>query len=154
MTICEVRFASAIVGVTGAAIFSCLTTGMTLFSKNTAMNSTHEEGRRGMNRLVRDIHSSVSVPQLIDGSLNVIDTQPVDANGNPTGTAGVSFQVVAHGPDYVVQDPVNNDLIMIRDNLSGSYQPHEGQILIAPMWSIEDPIYKITSNGASHHNIW
>jgi type II secretory pathway pseudopilin PulG len=155
-TLLEAVIATGIVGLTGAAMFECLITGTTLFAKNTAMNSTHEEGRRGINRLVRDIHSAVSVPQLIDVNFNTIDRQPVDANGNPTGTAGVSFQVVAHGPDFVFQDPAGNNMIMIRDNPTNApFTPHPGQRLIAPMWKLEDDIYKVTAAGtANHHNVW
>jgi prepilin-type N-terminal cleavage/methylation domain-containing protein len=154
-TLLEVLIAVTVVALTTGGVFECLTTGLNLYAKNVAMNSTHEEGRRGLNRLVRDIHSAVSVPQLIDGSFNQINTQPVDGNGNPTGTAGVSFQVVAHGPDYVFQDPAGNNMIMIRDNVAGNYTPHCGMRLIAPMWGLEDDIYKVTVSGsANHHNVW
>jgi hypothetical protein len=154
-SIIEMMMVTAIIGITGAAMLECLITGMTLFAKNTAMNTTHEESRRGMNRLVRDIHLAVSVPQLIDSSFNSIDSQPM-ASGVPTGTAGVSFQIVAHGPDYVFNDPAGNNMIMIRDDANGGgYSPHPGQRLIAPMWELEDDIYKVAAAGsANHHNVW
>lgn len=154
-TLLEMTIAVSVVALTAGGVFECLTTSLNLYSKNVAMNSTHEEGRRSINRLVRDIHSSASVPQLIDANFNSINTQPVDANGKPTGTAGVSFQIVAHGPDYVSQDPAGNDMIKIRDNEAGNYVPHCGMRLIAPMWGLEDDIYKVTAAASpNHHNIW
>jgi prepilin-type N-terminal cleavage/methylation domain-containing protein len=155
-TLLEVMIAVSVVALTTGGILECLTTGLNLYAKNTAMNSTHEEGRRGLNRLVRDIHSAVSVPQLIDANFNSINTQPVDANGKPTGTAGVSFQIVAHGPDYVFNDPGGNDKIMIMDNMGGTpYKPHEGLRLIVPMWGLEDDIYKVeVASTTGHHNVW
>jgi prepilin-type N-terminal cleavage/methylation domain-containing protein len=155
-TLVEIMIAVSVVAVTVGGVFECLTAGLNLYSKNVAMNSTHEEGRRGLNRLVRDIHSAVSVPQLIDGNFNAIDTQPVDGSGTPTGTAGVMFQIVAHGPDYVLNDPAGNDMIMVMDNLGGApYAPHPGLRLIAPAWGLEDDVYKVevaSTNG--HHNVW
>lgn len=151
-TYIEAMIATGIMALTGAAVFSGLNASMIMFAKNTAINVSHQEGRRAVNRLVRDIHASVSIPQLVDVNFNSVDNQPVDATGTPTGTPGVMFQMMVPGsPNYVKQD-VPNDMIMIQDNGAA---PVEGERLIAPMWNIEQDIYKVTvASSSGHHNVW
>ena len=151
-TLAEVMITVGVMSLTGAAIFSGLNASMIMFAKNTAINISHQEGRNAINRLVRDIHASVSVPQLIDVSFNSVDNQPVDSSGQPTGTCGVAFQMMVPGSPNYVKNDVPNNMIMIQDNGS---PPTEGQRLIAPMWNVEQDIYKVSvasSNG--HHNVW
>ena len=60
--------------IIGGVIYLLLNSGMILYAKNMSVNTAHEDTRRAVNRLLRDIHAAVSVPQLIDG-LNA-DTFP------------------------------------------------------------------------------
>jgi hypothetical protein len=111
-----------------------------LFAKNTAVNAAHEEARGGLNRLTRDIHASVSVPQLRDnrGPFLVIDSQPAaSASPTPVPAAGVSFQVVASGPNYVYADPNSESLIQLQKT---SVDILPGYRLIVPLFGIEDYI--------------
>jgi prepilin-type N-terminal cleavage/methylation domain-containing protein len=156
-TMLEMVITVGVLSVTGAIIFEALNTGMIMFAKNTAINASHQEGRKGVNWLIRDIHAAVSVPELMDANLNQIDNQPLDSNGNPTGTAGVMFQVVVSGPNYVFQDPGNAYLIMINDYKNSLPQkaPIPGQRLIVPFWKIESDIVKVGAAGsANHSNVW
>ena len=95
--------------------------GLILSAKNTAVNAAHEEARQGVLRLTRDIHAAISVPQLRDNGFAVISTDPV--SGVPPMAAGVSFQNISSGPNFVWKDPGNPDLIMIKDN---PHKPKEG----------------------------
>ena len=152
-----------ILGILGGVFFQVLNSGMILFAKNTAVNAAHEEARQGLNRLTRDIHAAVSVPQLrgIDSAfLNATGNIPIDklpvVSSNPVGgvpptSAGVSFQLVHSGPNRIWKD-TPNDKVMIWYAGPGT-EPKEGMRLIVPLWGVEDDITMVTSEG-NHRNVW
>jgi len=162
-TAVEMVVSTMIMAILGIVFLNVLNSGMILYAKNTAVNAAHEEGREGVNRLTRDLHASVSVPQLRDntrdstytvaGSYNTVSYAPV--SGTPATSAGVSFQNVVQGsPDYVWQDPGSSTLILIKDP---GDTPKAGQRLIVPFWNVEDDIVKVTGNpqnGQAHSNIF
>ena len=131
----------------GVAFFQVLNSGLILSAKNTAVNAAHEEARVGVLRMTRDIHAAVSVPQLRDNAFNVASSDPV--SGVPPTAAGISFQNVASGPNFVWKDPGSPDLIMIKDNPS---KPVEGQRLIIPFFNLEEDITKVAAAGSSNHS--
>src|SRR2546430_942379 len=150
--------------VIGGVIFLLLNSGMILYAKNMSVNTAHEDTRRAVNRLLRDIHAAVSVPQLIDG-LNADGTLQVHTS-NTTAAAGVSFQLVWQDPNnpndtgthYIWKDPAS-PVIMIYNNgscTSGSLcPPFPGQRLVAPLWGLEADITKTAAGGESNHvNVW
>jgi hypothetical protein len=146
-TTAEMMVAVLCFALCGGMIFLLLNSGMILYAKNMSVNTAHQDTRRAVNRLLRDIHASVSVPQLIDG-FNADGSLQVHTS-NTTPAAGVAFQLVALGPTYIWKDPVAVNLIMIYD---GGSQPTAGQRLIIPLWGIETEITKITAAGASGHS--
>lgn len=146
-TVVEMLVAVGVLGLLGLVFFNVLNSGMILFAKNTAVNAAHEEARQGINRLTRDIHAAVSVPQLRDTNFNVVSSTPV--SGVAPMAAGVSFQNVASGPNYVWKDPGNASLIMIKDNPS---KPVEGMRLLVPFWGLEEDITKVTAAGSANHS--
>jgi type II secretory pathway pseudopilin PulG len=146
----EMVIAVGVLGLLGLAFFQVLQSGLTLSAKNTAVNAAHEEARMGVLRMTRDIHAAISVPQLRDNGLNVASSDPV--GGVPPATAGVSFQNVAFGPNYVWKDPNNPALIMIKDNPA---PPTAGMRLIVPFFGLETDISKVTASGtAGHSNVF
>lgn len=156
-TYAEMGVAVGVLGLLGLVFFQVLQSGLILSAKNTAVNTAHEQARQGVVRLTRDLHASVSVPQLRDTSFNVVDSRlspTASPSATPPTAAGVSFQNIVPGsPDYVWQDPGNPTLIMIK-NGSGQ-QPLPGMRLIIPAWGIEDDISKVTTSGtASHSNVF
>src|SRR5437016_13804395 len=104
-TAAEMVISTMVMAILGIVFLQVLNSGMILYAKNTAVNSAHEESREGINRLSRDIHASVSVPQLrnsthdgtytVAGSFAVVSSNPV--GGVPPTAAGVSFQNVTPG---------------------------------------------------------
>jgi type II secretory pathway pseudopilin PulG len=146
-TVAEMAVAVGVLGLLGLVFFQVLQSGLTLSAKNTAVNAAHEEARVGILRLTRDIHASISVPQLRDNGFTVISSDPV--SGVSPMSAGVSFQNVASGPNFVWRDPGNADLIMIKDN---PYKPDEGQRLIIPFFGLEEDITKVTASGSANHS--
>jgi hypothetical protein len=63
--------------------------------------------------------------------------------------AGVSFQNIASGPNFVWKDPANPALIMIKDNPS---KPIEGMRLIIPFFGLEEDITRVTASGSANHS--
>jgi hypothetical protein len=143
----EMAVAVGVLGLLGVTFFQVLQAGLTLSAKNTAVNAAHEEARQGILKLTRDIHASVSVPQLRDNAFNVVSSDPV--SGVAPMAAGVSFQNIASGPNFVWKDPGNASLIMIKDNPS---KPTEGMRLIIPFFGLEEDITKATASGSANHS--
>jgi type II secretory pathway pseudopilin PulG len=162
-TVAEMGVAVGVVGLLGLVFFQVLQSGLTLAAKNTAVNSAHEEARQGILRLTRDLHASVSIPQLrtADTSTNpptypVLSSTPspsASPGATPPTAAGVSFQNIAYGPNFIFQDPNgSNGLIMIKD---GTITPSQGMRLIVPAWGMEDDIVKVTGAVTTgHSNVW
>jgi type II secretory pathway pseudopilin PulG len=146
-TFAEMGVAVGVLGLLGLAFFQVLQSGLVLSAKNTAVNSAHEEARMGILRLTRDVHASISVPQLRDNGFTVISSDPV--SGVPPMSAGVSFQNIASGPNFVWKDPGNTDLIMIKNNPD---KPEEGMRLIIPFFGLEEDITKVTASGSANHS--
>jgi hypothetical protein len=159
-TAAEMVVSTMVMAILGIVFLNVLNSGMILYAKNTAVNSAHEEARQGINRLTRDIHAAVSVPQLrnsttdanhtVAGSFAVVSSTP--SGGVAPTAAGVSFQnVVSGSPDFVWKDPSGNSLIMIKDNPN---PPSAGMRLIVPYWGIEDDISKVAGASTNHSNVF
>jgi len=144
----EMGVAVGVLGLLGLVFFQVLQSGLVLFSKNTAVNVAHEEARQGVLRLTRDIHAAVSVPQLRNNSFAVVSSDPVSGIAPPA--AGVSFQNIASGPNYIWKDPGNPSMIMIKDNP----KPIPGQHMLIPFWGAlyEADITKVTASGSANHS--
>jgi hypothetical protein len=147
-TISETLIGVSVAAFLGLIICEVLRASLALAAKNTAVNSAHQEARDGVTRLVRDIHASVSVPQLRDTSFAWVSSTP-SPGGTPPSAAGVSFQNVASGPNYIFKDPASTNLIMIKDNPT---PPVPGMRLIVPFWGQEDAIMKVTAAGTTNHS--
>ena len=89
-TVAEMLIASGVLMLLGLVFFQVLQSGLILFSKNTAINISHEQARQGLNRMVRDIHGAVSVPEL---RLLDVTTSPISLptpNPSPTPVSGTA----------------------------------------------------------------
>jgi hypothetical protein len=146
-TFAEMAVAVGVLMLLGITFFQVLNAGLILSAKNTAVNVSHEEARMGVLRLTRDIHASISVPQLRDNGFAVLSSDPV--SGVAPMAAGVSFQNIASGPNFVWKDPGSPNLIMIKDNPS---KPVEGMRLIIPFFGLEEDITKVTAAGSANHS--
>ena len=56
--------ASGVAVVAGGAAVIITLSATVLYAKNTADNAAHDQNRIAVSRLVRDIHSATSIPQL------------------------------------------------------------------------------------------
>ena len=126
-TLVEMMIVAASVAVIGGIAFLLLNTGMILFAKNTAINVAHQQARTAVIQIESDLHSSVSLPQLIDANRS-----PVAGTGP---AAGISFQHFAAGPFKITsRAAVGSSSISVA---LGSYQPKAGQRLVIPTHQIE-----------------
>ena len=105
-TLVELLITMGIVTVVGMMIFLVLNSGMVLYAKNTAVNSAHQQARSGVDQMLANIHSSVSIPELTNAAL-----QPVAEldNGQPVSAAGISFQSYNAGPFPVAANAAATD---------------------------------------------
>jgi prepilin-type N-terminal cleavage/methylation domain-containing protein len=101
-TLPEMLVTMSIMTLVGLMIFLVLNSGMVLYAKNTAVNSAHQQARAGVDQMLANLHSSVSIPQLTDTNLQPVSE--VDSNGQPLPAAGISFQTFNAGPYPVVLD--------------------------------------------------
>jgi prepilin-type N-terminal cleavage/methylation domain-containing protein len=153
-TLAEMSVAVAVMLLLGLIFFKVLNSGIILYAKNSAVNAAHEEGRQGINRMTRDIHAAIAVPELRDlpssftGAWTAAVVDPAPVSGVPPIAAGVSFQNIAGGPNYVWKDPNNDALIMIRDDTNVAAA---GMRLIIPFYGLEEDITKVTATGSTNH---
>lgn len=131
----ELMVSTTIVLTTGGIIFVMLNTGMVLFAKNTAINMAHQQARIAVLQMEQDLHSAISIPQLIDANKAIV-------TGN-VAAAGISFQLYAKGPLQVASTAnMGQNQINVRVN---GYTPTVGQRLCIPTHQIE---LDITGVGA------
>ena len=152
-TIVEMVMTTGIISVVGLAILSMLNTGMVLGAKNTAVNTAHQNARTAMLQMLGDLHSSVSLPYLID------DPNVLDATGKPkaavaTPAAGISFQLFSMGPLQVVADTAtNSNVVTVKAPAGISQVPLVGQRLIIVTHKIEDNITAVTTVGTKTYQL-
>lgn len=123
----ELLIGSAMAVIVGGVSFRLLTTGLVLFGKNTAVNVAHQQARIAVVQIERDLHASVSLPQLCDAS-----RVAVTSNGP---AAGISFQLLAGGPFQVTAAATAGQSV-IQLGLGG-FQPKAGQRLVIATHHIE-----------------
>ena len=132
-TVAELSALGAIIGVVGMIVFEMMWNSSILFAKNSAINVAHQEARTAVMRIESDLHSCVSVPQLVDNSRN-----PVAGFGP---APGIAFHAFAGGPFKVV---------------AGTYAANQNKITIsgggpAPVvnqrFNLTDPLHRIIHHG-------
>jgi prepilin-type N-terminal cleavage/methylation domain-containing protein len=139
-TLIEMLIAVAIMAVVGGILFTTLWHGTILFARNTAINVAHQQARIAVIQIEKDLHSCVSVPQLIDANRN-----PIGGNGP---AAGIAFQHFAAGPFRVAAGTYLANQKSI-DLITNGVQPKVGQRLNIPTHSIESYIQSVSGSGTT-----
>jgi prepilin-type N-terminal cleavage/methylation domain-containing protein len=145
-TLPEILIAMGIMTIVGMMIFLVLNSGMVLYAKNTAVNTAHQQARAGVDQMLQNIHGSVSIPQLVDSSLQPIDVI-IDGSGNPVQAPGISFQSFVGGPFPVVVAANATDT-SITLFCPGYTSPASARLNI-PAFNIELDIVSTTASGAN-----
>jgi hypothetical protein len=136
-TVIELLFTLLLIGIVGLTIYSLLNAGTILGAKNTAVNTAHQQARTAMLQMVQDLHSTISLPQLVDVNGSVLP------GGGPA--AGISFQLWSIGPLQVAADAAVGESIVQVKVAAGAQAPVAGQRLIVPTHQIEDDITAVSN---------
>jgi prepilin-type N-terminal cleavage/methylation domain-containing protein len=144
-TLPEILVTISIAALVGIVVFLVLNTGMTLYAKNTAVNSAHQQARSGVDQMLARLHSSVSIPQLVDANLQPV--AEIGADGKPAAAAGISFQIFNAGPFPVVAnaDPTATSITLY----CPGYTPPANARLNIPSHNIEYDISSTAAVGSS-----
>jgi prepilin-type N-terminal cleavage/methylation domain-containing protein len=150
-TLLEMAIATGIIGVVGLAIYSLLSLNTILGAKNTAVNAAHQQARTAMMQMLQDLHSSISLPSLVDINGSTV------AGAGPA--AGIAFQEWSSGPHQITADvTTSQNQITLKLTPGSGPTPVVGQRLIVPTHQIEDDITAVsgTSNALTltlAHNV-
>jgi len=143
-TMVELMVTTAAFALAGGVIYEVLTNGMVLSAKNSAVNLAHQQTRQAADRIIRDIHNSISVPVLLD--VNRV------ALHNSVGPAeGIAFMLKS-GPVLMVTatgttpDDYSKDSTTIQVTGLGSFVPQVGQRFFIPTHQIEADITGVSGN--------
>jgi prepilin-type N-terminal cleavage/methylation domain-containing protein len=145
-TLIELMVTTVLIGVLGLIIYSLLNSGMVLGAKNTAVNTSHQQARVAMLKMVQDLHSSVSLPALANASGTPYPS-PV-----PASAEGIAFQQWRSGPHKIISDRTTSDsTIHIKVTGASSAAPTVGERLIIPTHQIEGDVTAVsgTTNDLS-----
>ena len=147
-TIAEILVVTATIGVISVAVLALLNLGLTLYARNVRINMAHQQARNGMMRVVRDVHRSVSIPQLVDPNL-----QPITTAGP---AAGITFQIVVTGPFHIMNDPAASQLIQVETTKPNPDPPSIGDHIVVLDYDLETDIVRVTASGegTNHWNIF
>jgi prepilin-type N-terminal cleavage/methylation domain-containing protein len=138
-TLVEMMTGIAVFVLASGIIISVLRSGLLLYAKNSAVNVAHQQARQALDRLTKDIHSSISIPSLLDVNLAALD-------GNNVGPAeGVSFQIQAGPTCLVAADAAANQNTIQLTGL-GTFVPKVGERLVIPTHQIESDITAVSGN--------
>ena len=119
-------------------LFALLNVSMNQFAKNIAVNLAHQQARVAVLHMEQDIHSAVSLPQLVDAN-----RQPIATTGP---AAGISFQLFAAGPFKIAATaPSGQANISIN---CGAFVPQAGQRFCIPPYQIELDITAVSGSNA------
>jgi len=140
-TLLETVMAMATVGAVGMAIFYTLFSGLLLFTKNSAMNVSHEEARVALIQLDQDLHSAVSLPELTDSNANLLSGQGPDP--------GVEFQELVQSSQYcqVTANAVAGANVVNVGLPTGYPTPNTAMRLIIPSYQVEQNITAVSVSG-------
>jgi type II secretory pathway pseudopilin PulG len=147
----EMMFTTALIGVLGLVMYSLLNISTVLGAKNTAVNTAHQQARTAMIQMFQDLHSSVSLPYLIDVNGNAV------AGAGPA--AGIAFQQWATregGPHKIIMDaPFGDTHVHIAVTAGSGYtanqsKPKVNQRLIIPTHQIEADITAVSGTTSDY----
>lgn len=147
-TLVEVSVTTGLVAVVGLVVYALLNMGIILGSKNTALNTAHQQARVAMLEMIQDIHSAVSLPQLLDvsaGQAAGISFQQWGSalvNGVPTPNGG-PHKIYPQVTPYAAGQKVIRIVVT-----SGQPTPTVGQRLIVPTHQIESDIDAVSGSSS------
>ena len=147
----EIMFTTVLISVLGLIIYSLLNSGLVLGAKNTAVNTAHQQARVAMLEMLRDLHSSVSVPALANATGTPYPS-PV-----PASCEGIAFQQWRSGPHKILSGgtgangdyTTSDSTIHLKITGATSAAPTVGERLIIPTHQIEGDVTAVSGNSSN-----
>ena len=127
-TLVEMAIAAACVVIAGGTAFVFLQSATTLFLSGHSANRSNQLAYLTMDRLARDVHSSIEIPALTDadgGTITLTGSAPVNA-------AGIRFRVYAGGPFQIPTATTADSSTVAVKTLASPQMPRAGQLLAIP----------------------
>jgi hypothetical protein len=150
-TLVDTTLGGVLVGVIGLIVYSILNMGMVLGAKNTAVNTAHQQARTAMLQMLQDLHSAISLPQVVDINGNPIAAPSPGASPSPA--PGISFQTWAGGPYKVGADATTSQATVQITMPATAAAPAVGERLIVPTHQIEDDITTVMQNNPTTYTV-
>ncbi|MDQ2867190.1 MAG: prepilin-type N-terminal cleavage/methylation domain-containing protein [Verrucomicrobiota bacterium] len=138
-TLVEMMVTTVVIGALGLIIYSILVAGTILGAKNTAVNVAHQQARTAMLDMLQSLHSSISLPQLVDATGNAV--------GGAGPAAGISFQIFNAGPYQVWGDVATSTNKVTIALPTSAPAPTTAQRLIIQTHQIENNITTVANAG-------
>ena len=141
-TLIETAISGSVLSVVGLTLCSLVNTTTILGAKNTALNTAHQQARTAMVQMLQDLHSSISLPYLVDTSGNQV------SGAGPA--AGIAFQEWSGGPHKIKSDAsTGQNQITIALTPGSGPTPVVGQRFVVPTHQIEDDITAVSGTSSS-----
>lgn len=144
-TLVEMSVTLGVALLVGMIVFLVLNTGMVLYAKNTAVNSAHQQARSGVDQMLANLHSAVSIPELVDTTLSQVSE--LGSDGKPAPAAGICYQTFNAGPFPVVVNAAATDTAITL--YCPGYTPPSNARLNIPSHDIEYDITSTSPNGSA-----
>ena len=127
-TLVEMAIAAACIVIAGGTAFVFLQSATTLFLSGHSANRSNQLAYLTMDRLARDVHSSIEVPALTDAggaTITLTGSAPVNA-------AGIRFRLYSGGPFQVpTATPADSSTVTVK-TAATTQMPKPGQLLAIP----------------------
>jgi hypothetical protein len=131
-TLVEMAIAAACVVVAGGTAFILLQSATTLFLSGHAANRSNQLAYLTMDRLTRDVHTSIEVPALVDGNGETLTL----VSGPPVSAAGIRFRAYAGGPFRVPSATLATDTTVGLTLQPGQAMPVAGQLFAVALVNV------------------
>jgi hypothetical protein len=147
-TLVEMAVAAACVVIAGGTAFVFLQSATVLFLSGHAANRSNQLAYLTMDRLARDVHSSIEVPALVDA-----DGATITLTGSaPVNAAGIRFRAYAGGPFQIPSATAADASTVTVKTQASPQMPRAGQLLAIPSVPVngipQDLFARVASVGA------
>ena len=127
-TLVEMAIAAACIVIAGGTAFVFLQSATTLFLSGHSANRSNQLAYLTMDRLARDVHSSIEIPALTDA-----DGATITLTGSaPVNAAGIRFRMYSGGPFQVPTATTADSSTVTVKTAATTQMPKPGQLLAIP----------------------
>lgn len=140
-TLLEIMMAVGISVIVGGFAFTILSSGMSLYAKNTAVNLAHQQARSGVDEMLNNVHASVSIPALATAqTVGGVSRMVRLADASSVGpAAGIMFQRFDGGP-FKIKSSVAAAADLVVVTVADSYSPRASMRFNIPSYGIESDV--------------